>query len=318
MSSRRNRILFATLVCFIVALTFASVNGWWYVSNFGVPWSNAFPKFHLSFATMLVGLTLLMALVAAWFHFVNGAPVNTARMPRTGSRLASVIGAPLAIAAWVLIFFQVASLTLAMTGQYPAWTVGRSNLEAMAGLITGRTCGLADDVLVEQDPDAGMLAPVGSPPGEALDADLDEGFTPNGIPSDVSADPVMGPRTSSDFTDDDGLITSSEAGTEGGTTAAPGINGSRAKLPYNLDPARTPMLGSWRSGVQVPSRLRSAWYRLPAADQRDAAGPLLVVSARPVRRRRGQGAMEHRRRSRRRQAGWGDRVRRRRGGSGLA
>jgi arabinosyltransferase C len=279
MSSRRNRTLFATLVCFIVALTFASVNGWWYVSNFGVPWSNAFPKWHLAFATMLVGLTLLMALLAAWFHFVNGDSVNTARMPRTGSRLTSVIGAPLAIAAWALVFFQVLSLTLAMVGQYPAWTVGRSNLQAAAGLATGRTCGLADDVLVESDPDAGMLDPVGSPPGEALGAGLEEGFRPNGIPTDVSADPVMGPRTSSDFSDDDGLITGSEAGTEGGTTAAPGINGSRARLPYNLDPARTPVLGSWRSGVQVPSLLRSAWYRLPATAERAAAGPLLVVSA---------------------------------------
>ena len=36
------------------------------------------------------------------------------------------------------------------------------------------------------------------------------------------------------------------------------------------------MLGSWRSGIQVPARLRSGWYRLPA---RDKAGPLLVVSA---------------------------------------
>lgn len=36
------------------------------------------------------------------------------------------------------------------------------------------------------------------------------------------------------------------------------------------------MLGSWRSGIQVPAHLRSGWYRLPA---RDKARPLLVVSA---------------------------------------
>jgi arabinosyltransferase C len=35
-------------------------------------------------------------------------------------------------------------------------------------------------------------------------------------------------------------------------------------------------MGSWRSGNQQPSRLRSAWYRLPPADQR---GALLVVAA---------------------------------------
>ena len=53
----------------------------------------------------------------------------------------------------------MASLTLGMINQYPAWSVGRSNLQA----LTGKTCGLADDVMVEQDPNAGMLAPVGVP-----------------------------------------------------------------------------------------------------------------------------------------------------------
>ena len=71
MRSRRNRTLFAVVVMFIVALSFASVNGWWYVSNFGVPWSNAFPQWHFGFTTGFLGLTLLVALVAAWFHFVK-------------------------------------------------------------------------------------------------------------------------------------------------------------------------------------------------------------------------------------------------------
>lgn len=74
------------------------------------------------------------------------------------------------------------------------------------------------------------------------------------------------------------MITGTEAGTEGGTTAAPGINGSRARLPFNLDPARTPVLGSWRAGIQVPAMLRSGWYRLPAKDDRHKT-PLLVVTA---------------------------------------
>ncbi|OOK75783.1 mycobacterial cell wall arabinan synthesis family protein [Mycobacterium kansasii] len=80
------------------------------------------------------------------------------------------------------------------------------------------------------------------------------------------------------FINDDGLVTGTEAGTEGGTTAAPGINGSRARLPFNLDPARTPVLGSWRAGVQVPALLRSGWYRLPPKEERNKT-PLLVVSA---------------------------------------
>jgi arabinosyltransferase C len=269
MRSRRNRTVFASVVLFLAALSFASVNGWWYVSNFGVPWSNSFPQWHYAFATTLLGLTVLVLLLAAWFHFVapdNGPPT------RNGARVAGIIQSPLAIAAWVLVIFEVASLTLAMTGQYPAWSVGRSNLEA----LTGKSCGLAEDVLVEQDPNAGMLPPVTAPVADALGAGLSGAFTPNGIPADVRADPVMERPGDRSFVNDEEKVTSNQAGTEGGTSAAPGINGSRAQLPYNLDPARTPVLGSWQSGIQVPARLRSAWYRLPARDQ---AGPLLVVSA---------------------------------------
>jgi arabinosyltransferase C len=276
MRSRRNRTLFAAVVLFVVALSFASVNGWWYVSNFGVPWSNAFPQWQFGFTTVLLGLTVLVSLAAAWFHFVN----NGAGSGSDGnSRLTRIIQSPLGIAAWILVFFEVASLTLGMTDQYPAWSVGRSNLEAAPVLGTGKACGLANDVLVEQDPNTGMLFPADVPVLDALGAFSAAGFDPNGIPADVSADPVMERPEDRSFLNDDLLITGSEAGTEGGTTTAPGINGSRARLPYNLNPALTPVLGSWRPGVQVPAQLRSAWYRLPEKNQRDEAGPLLVVSA---------------------------------------
>jgi arabinosyltransferase C len=279
MRSRRNRTVFAAVVLFLVALSFASVNGWWYVSNFGVPWSNSFPAWHYAFATALLGLTVLVLLVAAWFHFA-AADSRPPKAGRYGARLAGIVRSPLAIATWALVVFEVLSLTLAMTAQYPAWSVGLSNLEAMTGLRTGRACGLAEDVLVEQDPNAGMLAPVSGAVGpsvaEALGAGLSEAFSPNGIPADVRADPVMERPGDRSFINDDRLVTGAEAGTEGGTNPAPGINGSVAQLPYSLDPAHTPVLGSWRSGIQVAARLRSGWYRLPGRDQ---AGPLLVVSA---------------------------------------
>ncbi|RAU98722.1 arabinosyltransferase [Mycobacterium colombiense] len=270
MRSRRNRTVYAAVVLFLVALSFASVNGWWYVSNFGVPWSNEFPAWHYAFATALLGLTAAVLLLAAWFHFV--APENGPPRTRLGVRVAGIIQSPLAIATWVLVVFEVASLTLAMTDQYPAWSVGRSNLQA----LTGKSCGLAEDVLVEQEPNAGMLAPVNASVADAVGAGLSEGFTPNGIPADVRADPVMERPGDRSFVNDEEKTGSNQAGTEGGTTPAPGVNGSSAQLPFNLDPARTPVLGSWRSGIQIPAHLRSSWYRLPA---RDKAGPLLVVSA---------------------------------------
>jgi arabinosyltransferase C len=273
MRSRRNRTVFSATVLFLAALSFASVNGWWYVSNFGVPWSNAFPAWHYAFATALLALTLVVLLLAAWFHFVApDGPSSGPPKTRAGARLAPIVQSPLAIAAWILVTFEVVSLTLAMTGQYPAWSVGRSNLEA----LTGKACGLAEDVMVEEDTNAGMLVPVSASVGDALGAGLSEAFTPNGIPSDVSADPVMERPGDRSFVNEDGKTTTSEAGTEGGTSAAPGINGSRAQLPYNLDPAHTPVLGSWRPGSQVPAMLRSGWYRLPPPDK---SRPLLVVSA---------------------------------------
>ncbi|WP_448458732.1 arabinosyltransferase domain-containing protein [Mycobacterium syngnathidarum] len=269
MRSRRNRSMFAALVLFVMALSFATVNGWWYVSNFGVPWSNSFPEWHFGFTTMLLGLSVLALLLAAWYHFSD----RDESPDRPQRRWQRIVQSPLAIAAWLLVTFEVVSLTLAMTNQYPAWSVGRSNLEA----LTGKTCGLANDVMVEENANTGALEPISEPPGQALGAVIAQGFGPNGIPSDISADPVMEQPGSGNFADtDSGTVTGSEVGTEGGTTAAAGINGSRARLPYGLDPATTPVLGSWRAGTQQPAIMRSAWYRLP---DRDQAGPLLVVSA---------------------------------------
>ncbi len=268
MRSRRNRAVFAALVLFMTALSFASVNGYWYVSNFGVPWSNSFPEFHFGFTTMLLGLTVLVLLAAAWFHF-SGRDSDDDGADRSWQR---IVQSPLAILTWLLVVFEVVSLTAAMIGQYPAWTVGRSNLEA----LFGKTCGLANDVMVEQDPNAGMLSPIGVPIADGLGAVNSLRFTPNGIPADVSADPVMQQPGSGAFVDNStGAAANDETGTEGGTTVATGINGSRAQLPFYLDPTRTPVLGSYQSGIQAPAALRSAWYRLP----RDEAGPVLVVSA---------------------------------------
>ena len=38
--SARNRMAFLSLVFFVLALCFATTNGWWYVSSFGVPFNN--------------------------------------------------------------------------------------------------------------------------------------------------------------------------------------------------------------------------------------------------------------------------------------
>ena len=47
-------------------------------------------------------------------------------------------------------------------------------------------------------------------------------------------------------------------------------------LPYGLDPARVPVAGTYSTEAQQESRLASAWYELPAADD---AHPLLAITA---------------------------------------
>ncbi|MEU0546149.1 arabinosyltransferase C-terminal domain-containing protein [Nocardia sp. NPDC005978] len=58
-----------------------------------------------------------------------------------------------------------------------------------------------------------------------------------------------------------------------------GINGSTVDLPFGLDSARTPVLGSYASGEQRPASLTTQWYKLDlAAVQQDSAYRVLVLT----------------------------------------
>lgn len=219
----------------------------------------------------------------------------------------------MAIATWLLVLFEVVSLTQAMISQYPAWSVGRSNLQALAG----KTCGLAEDVLVELDPNAGMLAPVTAPLADALGAGLSEAFTPNGIPADVTADPVMERPGDRSFLNDDGLITGSEPGTEGhhGRTG-----NQRLPRPAALQPGPGPYTGAGQLASRRAGARHAAVGLVPAAHQR-AAGQGAAAGGdggRAIRLPRGPVAVGHRRASGRRTPRWVDGIRRRRCRAGLA
>jgi len=114
MKSRRNRAVFAATVLFVMALSFATVNGWWYVSNFGVPWSNQFPEWHFGSPPSLLGLSIVALLLAAWFHFSGR---DSRHRPGAG-------GSELCSPHWRLprgswSCSRWLSLTLGMTEQYP-------------------------------------------------------------------------------------------------------------------------------------------------------------------------------------------------------
>ncbi|WP_255788684.1 arabinosyltransferase domain-containing protein, partial [Mycobacteroides abscessus] len=150
MRSPRNRTLYAAIVLFVLSLSFSSVNGWWYVSNFGVPWSNSFPQWHFGISTVFFGLSVLAILIAAWMHFTGRDHPGRTPVHPVLARLAE---SPLAVGTWIVVVWSIFSLTAGMINQYPAWSVGRSNLDA----LRGNGCGLANDVMVEEDPNAGML-----------------------------------------------------------------------------------------------------------------------------------------------------------------
>ncbi len=81
----------------------------------------------------------------------------------------------------------VASMVAGIVRQYPTYSNGWANLREFAG-----GCGLADDVLVEPDSNAGFMAPL---PGDygplgPLGGVNPVGFTPNGVPEHTVAEAI--------------------------------------------------------------------------------------------------------------------------------
>lgn len=258
--SRRNRALLAAAVLFLLALTFTGSNSWWYVSSYGVPWWDK-PVMVAGFGggTILLAATLLLGLVAAW-RFFREPYEHRAHTP---SRWWSI--PPLTVAAAGMVVFCLLSMVKGAAAQYPAFSLARSNIGALAG----HSCGLADDILVETDPNASMLQPVTVPAAEALGRQS-QGFTPNGVAGDLQADEEASSEGMANSLDNDDAPSSNTAGTGGGQGAV-GSNGSTVALPFGLDPATTAVLGTF--GSSGPASLISDWFALPAD------GDLITIAA---------------------------------------
>jgi len=263
--SARNRMAFLAAVLFVLALCFATTNGWWYVSSYGVPFNNAMPRIGgISVSAAIFALFVLAALWAAWLHF---APRG-----RGEDRITTALtAAPIPVAAGFMVVVFVASMAIGVVRQYPTYSNGWANLRAFTG-----GCGLADYVLVEPDANDGFLEPM---PGGAdawgplgALAGVDPvGFSADGVPEHIVAEAVRMtlPQPGTDYDWD--------APTE---LSSPGVNGSTVPLPYGLDPARVPVAGSFARGPQQQSTLTSAWYALePAGGDAADEHPLVVVTA---------------------------------------
>lgn len=254
--SARNRMAFLALVMFVLAMCFASTNGWWYVSNFGAPYNNSVPQLGgITVSAVFFALFAVAALWAFWLHLSSrhSSPI-----------VDKLTAAPIPIAAGLMVLVGVASMVIGVVRQYPTYSNGWANVRAFAG-----GCGMADDVLVEPDSNAGFLNPL---PGEfgdlgPLGGTGPTGFSPNGVPDRIIAEAIR--------------LNNPQPGTDADWNRSvrlprPGVNGSRVPLPYGLDPRRVPVAGTYSTGAQQESRLASAWYGLPAADD---AHPLVVITA---------------------------------------
>ncbi|WP_178359745.1 arabinosyltransferase domain-containing protein [Mycolicibacterium hippocampi] len=280
--SRRNLALYAAALLFVLAWANAGINGWFYVGNYGVPWFDRQPVLlGQPVTSMFLVLAIACGLLAGWLHFRMDYAGHT-EVADTG-RNRAVASTPLLIVAAIMVVLSVGSMLKATAGRYPVYTTGAANVSALAAFLPGSSpsCAMADAVLVEEDPNAGMLQPV---PGQSfgeygpLGGEDPVGFTPNGVSDTLEpAEPVAanpGLVNSDGAVDKPNIGIGYAAGTGGGY-GPEGVNGSRVFLPFGLDPDSTPVMGSFDENT-VAAEATSAWYQLPPPTPER---PLVTIAA---------------------------------------
>ena len=150
------------VVTVVSSLALAGLHQYPYVSNYGITWSTLAP--------VLFGYPMSTIALAAGLLLAGGLVVWSAWRGAGGSRQVQLPGwipTP-AVLALVLVLatvaLQLGSFTRSSVERRDTYTVAGQNVDA----LTGDSCGLADDLLVEPDPKAGLLAPVdgaATPPG---------------------------------------------------------------------------------------------------------------------------------------------------------
>jgi arabinosyltransferase A len=277
--SRRNLTLYVTALLFVLAWATSGVNGWFYVGNYGVPWFDIEPVIASHPVTsMFLTLSILTGLLAAWQHFrMDYAGHVEVKDNRRNRVLAST---PLLVVATIMVLGEVGSLAKGAVFRYPLYTTAKANLAAIASGLSPTSCAMGDDVLAEPDPKAGLLQPVPRQsfgPDGPLGGINPVGFKPEGVGDDLRSYPVVtkpGVVNSDASPNKPNAAMSDSAGTAGGKGPV-GVNGSHAALPFGLDPARTPVMGSYGEN-SLAATATSAWYQLPP---RSPDRPLVVVSA---------------------------------------
>ncbi len=278
--SRRNLALYVTALLFVVALSTSGWNGWFYVGNYGVPWYDRAPVLvHRPVTSMFLVLAIITALIAGWLHFrIDYAGHTEVANTRRNRLLAST---PLLAVALIMVLLSVGSMAKGFAQRYPAYTNGKANLGALSSGLSKDSCAMADEVLVEPDPNAGMLKPAqGQTWGKygPLGGENPVGFTPNGVSDNL--DPVAPFIANPGTVNNDGSPNKANFGIgfnggTGGGYGPVGVNGSKVFLPFGLDPKTTPVMGSYKENT-LAAKATSAWYELPP---RSPDRPIVAIAA---------------------------------------
>ncbi|MGV6991991.1 MULTISPECIES: arabinosyltransferase domain-containing protein [Gordonia] len=280
--SARNLTVFVSGLLFAMAAAMAGYNSWPFAYEYGISWFDRAPVIAgYGASTLFLILAVLAAALAVWQHLrldyvTNRGLAHSDTGPgetRADRRRLFLASSPIAVIAGLLVVVEMLLFVKAAVTRYPAPTVLAENLNT----LRGNPCGLADEVLVELDPNTGMLTPAGGASATAaLRGENPVGFSPNGIPDDLQPEPGSQRPGQMNVSASMARPFAITGGLGAGTTGGRGpetVNGSTAKLPFGLDPATTPVLGS--HGYNGEARLTTGWYDLPA-DR--AASPLLVFS----------------------------------------
>lgn len=279
--SSRNLSLLSVGLLFALAAAAAGKNAWPYAYRFGITWFDMAPAVKgIQISSILLALAVVAVAVALWQHLRNDYVANKglahhgAGQPDSAAdrRRLTFAHTPLVVIAGLMVVATLGVFGKAVVTRSPAMTVFTNNIDSLAG----GTCGMADEVLAEPDPNKGMLAPAtGASISANLAGDKPVGFSPNAIPADLTPTPSSARagqmHVSGSVAKQFPIIGGLGAGTTGGNGPTT-VNGSTHALPFGLDPATTPVLGSY--GFAANAYLTTGWYTLPARD----ASPVIVFS----------------------------------------
>lgn len=279
--SRSNRTFFAAVVLLVTAVAATGTNMWWYVGSYGVPWwDRPIAVAGIKLGWLVLAAALVTTAIGLWYYFRNDYVDDDVRTGRNRTGFNRLKVSPMPAVAALVVLFMLASFAKGAWVQRDSWSWAKSNLRA----LQGNECALANDVLVEADPNSSFLIPAAvdgreAPSAVAALGGENHGFTPEGVKPGTYIDPLE--ETSDGSTTDD--LEDPTATTDGtdevtGTETEGTVPVTSVRLPFGLNPATTPVLGSYGStGV---SSVTTDWYQLPfAAGKAPADAPLLSVAA---------------------------------------